>query len=126
MENELFGEYLGFTKRKFTKIELLQIRQDIIDGVILTDIAAKYQVGDKAIRSIFREFIIIMADAKIEIIKKRLGHKNASYYETEEELLTGIPNYKWEDLDRPEQQFYLNYGKKFKEAQNRREDYALE
>ncbi len=122
MENKLFGEYLGYTKRKFTKKDLLDIRQSIIDGILIKDLAVHYNVGEKAIRSIFKEFIITMDSIKLVKTKSRLGSKKESYYETEEEMLIGVPQYTWKDLDIHEKKFYLNYGRKFRSKRSDRKD----
>ena len=48
-----------------------------------------------------------------------LGHKQEEYY-SEKELLTGIPEYTWEELSKAEIKFYQNYGKKKKCFRNGR------
>ena len=123
MEEKLFGDYIGYTSRRFTKKELLEIRQGITDGVLIRDLAKHYGVGERVIRSIFRQFIVTMDSLKIHNKSTtRLGSKTESYYESEEEMLMGPPNYKWEDLDVYERKFYLNNGRKFQQARDSRKN----
>jgi hypothetical protein len=115
MENQekLIGDYLQYTKRYFTRKELLDIRQAIVDGDIIEIIAYKYKVGTKVIRYLFKDFIQTMDALRIPSGEYKLGHKDDSYY-SEEEMLEGLPQYKWEDLDYYEKKFYLNYGRKYR------------
>ena len=122
-QEKLIGNYLNYTKRYFTRKELLDIRQAIIDGDIIEMIAYKYNVGTKVIRYLFRDFIHTMDALRIPSGEYKLGHKDDSYY-TEEELLEGLPTYKWEDLDHYEKKFYLNYGKKKRKYTCKARDYS--
>lgn len=106
-QEKLFGEYLGFTKRTFTRKEILDIRQDIIDGVLIERIAARFNVSMGVIRSLFSEFIQTMDSIKTLGSTAKLGHKNTSY-NTEEEMLGGLPQYTWKEVSKEEKQFYIN------------------
>jgi hypothetical protein len=106
-QEKLFGEYLGFTKRIFTRKEILDIRQDIIDGVLIERISARFNVSMSVIRSLFSEFIQTMDSLKTLGSTAKLGHKNTSY-NTEEEMLGGLPQYTWKEVSKEEKQFYIN------------------
>jgi hypothetical protein len=100
------------TKKDFTKTELLNIRNDIILGNPKLWICHKHGITEYVFDKIYGEFSELMATVTAKYPKCILGSKQEAY-SSEEEMLKGFPQYKWEDLSRLEKQFYFNYGKKF-------------
>lgn len=122
-EIKLTGDYEKITKRKFTRKELLDIREKIIEGQPIFYISRKYKVDRLVIQELFREFILTMDSIKNKKNKTILGNRDCTYY-TEAELLENSFDYTWEELSKSEKNFYLNYGKRKK--RNSRYDNSLE
>lgn len=104
--------YSGKVKLEFTMDQLFKIVNDAINGVTILELSLQYKTSRRVILDIQRLYYSTRGTFKSVSYKiHRLGNKDVEYY-SEEELIAGIPNYKWEDLSMEEQQFYLEYGRK--------------
>lgn len=106
--------YAGKVKLEFTIDQLFKIVNDAINGTTIKELSLQYKTSRRVILDIQRLYYSTRGTFKSVSYKiHRLGNKDVEYY-SEEELMVGIPNYKWEDLSVEEQQFYLEYGRKEK------------
>lgn len=104
--------YSGKFKLEFTMDQLFKIVNDAINGTTILELSLQYKTSRRVILDIQRLYYSTRGTFKSVSYKiHRLGNKDVEYY-SEEELIAGIPNYKWEDLSIEEQQFYLEYEKK--------------
>lgn len=109
----LNGKFLF--KKDFTRVELAAIRDEIIRGTPEGLICRKFGITERVLDNIYGNFKEIMAAVNAGMPKCILGSKTESYF-SEEQMLAGPPQYRWEDVSRLEKQFYFNYGKKFKKV----------
>ena len=104
--------YSGKVKLEFTIDQLFKIVNDAINGTTILELSLQYKTSRRVILDIQRLYYSTRGTFKSVSYKiHRLVNKDVEYY-SEEELIAGIPNYKWEDLSLEEQQFYLEYGRK--------------
>jgi hypothetical protein len=99
--------------------QLHSIRRNFLEGVPIKKIARNHNIGIVRLERAFIEVSSPKESALLIRSLNKIGHRNEPYY-SEEELLTGIPNYTWESLSRTEKQFYNNYGSKRKQFKSGR------
>jgi|688.fasta_scaffold2062163_2 hypothetical protein len=108
------GKFIYFSPK-----EIKFVGESIEKGKSTKYLTELFGVGTEKIFRVLEQYLQTLSKKR-----SRLGYKDESYY-TEEQMLKGLPQYKWEDLDYYEKQFYLKYGKKFRKRY-RRNDKTLE
>lgn len=86
------------------------IKQAYLEGMTETDILIYFNINSRIFHFICYKTI---ENIKEPIITENLiyfGNKKQAYY-TEEEMIRGIPDYKFEDLTKTELKFYRNYNR---------------
>lgn len=110
--------YSGKVNLEFTMEQLFKIVSATINGVSILELSLEYKTSRRVILDIQRLYYSTRGTFRSVSYKiHRLGNKDVEYY-SEEELIAGIPNYKWEHLSAEEQQFYLEYGRQEKKNKN--------
>lgn len=104
-------KYKGNARIEFSRMELLSIVDFLFQGNTYARAARKFRTSKRVIQDIESLYHKTKGTFRRHDNRlSKLGSKTEEYY-TEKELLQGIPEYKWEDLDNYEKYFYLTYGK---------------
>jgi hypothetical protein len=102
----------GINKINYTLQDIEDIKKDLIDGVLLSEIITKHRASREVIQKIFDDHI--HAKYRTTVPEKQvrstfiLGKKTLWDFKTEKEMLEEEP-YTWESLSQAEIDFYYKY-----------------
>lgn len=104
----------GINKINYTFKDIEDIKKDLIDGVLLSEIHTKHRVSREVIQKIFDDHIYFKD--KLVVIEKLsystgiMGYKTLSDFKSEREIMDEEP-YTWDSLSQEEIDFYYEYQK---------------